>query len=169
MHVHCLGLQESPRFEKKGVFMVMVIGHKIWIKDGIKLRTNMNLKTGIQSFFMSGKYLFRVCFESSFTRMIPNLKYKWPPGRKRLQSLSPRHISIDTVINITCTCIFFSFWIYFLYFGINQNNFIDSDPILNIAGIKGFVDLTVLPMLHALAFCKKTNKNILTISVLSPN
>ena len=26
------------------------------------------------------KYVFRVCFESPFTRMISSLKYKWPPG-----------------------------------------------------------------------------------------
>ena len=29
---------------------------------------------------MNEKYVFRVCFESPFMRMISSLKYKWPPG-----------------------------------------------------------------------------------------
>ena len=31
------------------------------------------------SIFIPEKYVFRVCFESPFTRMISSLKYKWPP------------------------------------------------------------------------------------------
>ena len=32
------------------------------------------------SFFTKIRRLLRLCFESPFTRMIFNLKYKWPPG-----------------------------------------------------------------------------------------
>ena len=32
------------------------------------------------SIFIPVKYVFRVCFGIPFTRMISNLKYKWPPG-----------------------------------------------------------------------------------------
>ena len=32
------------------------------------------------SIFIPEKYVFRVCFESPFTRMISSLKYKCPPG-----------------------------------------------------------------------------------------
>ena len=32
------------------------------------------------SIFLPEKYVFRVCFESPFTRMIYSLKYKFPPG-----------------------------------------------------------------------------------------
>ena len=34
-----------------------------------------------RSIFIPEKYVFRVCLESPFTRMISSLKYKWgPPG-----------------------------------------------------------------------------------------
>ena len=36
------------------------------------------------SIFIPEKCAFRVCFESTFTRMISSLKYKWPPGNKPL-------------------------------------------------------------------------------------
>ena len=37
--------------------------------------------------FIPEKYVFiRVCFESPFTRMISNLKYKWPPGGTHLRN-----------------------------------------------------------------------------------
>ena len=35
------------------------------------------------SILIPEKYVFRVCFESRFTRMISSLKYKWPPGSAR--------------------------------------------------------------------------------------
>ena len=34
----------------------------------------------LESIFIPEKYVFGVCFESPFTRMISSLKYKWPPG-----------------------------------------------------------------------------------------
>ena len=46
--------------------------------DGqIKKNTCKNVYLG--SIFIPEKYVFRVCFESSITRMISSLKYKWPP------------------------------------------------------------------------------------------
>ena len=32
------------------------------------------------SIFIPEKYVFSVCFESPFMRMISSLKYMWPPG-----------------------------------------------------------------------------------------
>ena len=44
-----------------------------------KLKKNACKNAYLGSIFIPAKYAFRVCFESPFTRMISNLKYKWPP------------------------------------------------------------------------------------------
>ena len=44
-----------------------------------KLKKNTCKNAYLGSIFIPEKYVFRVCFESPFTRMISNLKYKWPP------------------------------------------------------------------------------------------
>ena len=44
-----------------------------------KLKKNACKNAYLGSIFIPEKYVFRVCFESPFTRMISNLKYKWPP------------------------------------------------------------------------------------------
>ena len=44
-----------------------------------KLKKNAYKNAYLGSIFIPEKYVFRVCFESPFTRMISNLKYKWPP------------------------------------------------------------------------------------------
>ena len=46
-----------------------------------KLKKNACKNAYLRSIFIPEKYVFRVCFESPFTRMISNLKYKWPPSR----------------------------------------------------------------------------------------
>ena len=38
-----------------------------------------HVKTRSEGLFSYLKNVFRVCFESPFTRMISSLKYKWPP------------------------------------------------------------------------------------------
>ena len=48
-----------------------------------KLKKNACKNAYLGSIFIPEKYVFRVCFESPFTRMISNLKYKWPPGGRR--------------------------------------------------------------------------------------
>ena len=68
---------KTSKIGKKGVFLAMVINFgKRWRK--IKKKTCKNAYLG--SIFIPGKYVFRVCFESPFTRMISNLKYKCPRG-----------------------------------------------------------------------------------------
>ena len=70
---------KTSKIGKKGVFLAMVINFgKRWRK--IKKKTYKNAYLG--SIFIPRKYVFRVCFESPFTRMISNLKYKWPPWAK---------------------------------------------------------------------------------------
>ena len=79
MYVHTL-LRDAKMFKtrKKAVFLAMFIIFFKKKKDGGHLRASMQkVKQG--SIFMAGKYMFRVCFENPFTRMISNLKYKWPP------------------------------------------------------------------------------------------
>ena len=49
-------------------------GHDRQIKE-----KRMQKRVFIVSIFIPEKYMFRVCFESPFTRMISNLKYKCPP------------------------------------------------------------------------------------------
>ena len=44
-----------------------------------KSKKNACKNAYLGSIFIPEKYVFRVCFESPFTRMISNLKYKWPP------------------------------------------------------------------------------------------
>ena len=44
-----------------------------------KLKKNACNNAYIGSIFIPGKYVFRVRFESPFTRIISSLKYKWPP------------------------------------------------------------------------------------------
>ena len=39
-------------------------------------------KRVFRSIFIPEKYVFKVCFESRFTRMVSSLKYKWPPGQR---------------------------------------------------------------------------------------
>ena len=44
-----------------------------------KLKKNACKNAYLGSIFIPEKYVFRVCFESPFTRVISNLKCKWPP------------------------------------------------------------------------------------------
>ena len=75
--VHRLGVQKRPKLEKKGVFLAILTSLGKEMTD--KLRKT-HAKTCIGFIFIPEKYVFRVCFESPFTRMISSLKYKWPPG-----------------------------------------------------------------------------------------
>ena len=52
-------------------------GYKFWKKDGGKLRKTCK-HAYLGSIFMPEKYVIRACFENPFTRMISNLKYKYP-------------------------------------------------------------------------------------------
>ena len=57
-----------------------VLGHieKFWKGHEGHIKKNL---CNLGSIFTPEKYVLRVCFESSFTRMISSLKYKWwPPG-----------------------------------------------------------------------------------------
>ena len=67
MLVHCLRVQKHPKLEKNGC--VFGDGHIFFF------------------FFVPGKYMFRVCFETPLTRMISNLKYKWPQAIDKRASL----------------------------------------------------------------------------------
>ena len=61
-----------------------VFGHidKFWNGHDAQIEKNAckNAYLGYIFIFIPEKYVFRVCFESPFTRMISSLKYKWPPG-----------------------------------------------------------------------------------------
>ena len=45
-----------------------------------QIKENVCKNAYLGSIFIPEKYVFRVCFESPFTRMISGLKYKCPPG-----------------------------------------------------------------------------------------
>ena len=68
---------------KKGVFLVRLTNFG---KDVMGKLRKIHAETRLGSIFMPEKYVFRVCFESPFTRMISSLKYKWPP-REKIQIL----------------------------------------------------------------------------------
>ena len=56
---------------------VLVILTK-FVKNMMNKLRKMHAKH-VGSIFMPEKYVFRVCYESLFTRMLSSLKYKWPP------------------------------------------------------------------------------------------
>ena len=74
--VHRLGVQKRAKLEKGCVFGHITNFGKDMM-DWLKKNACKNAYLG--SIFIPEKYVFRVCFESPFTRMISNLKYKWPP------------------------------------------------------------------------------------------
>ena len=59
-----------------------VFGHfdKFWNGHDAQIKKNASKNAYLGSIFIPEKYVFRVCFENPFTRMISSLKYKWPPG-----------------------------------------------------------------------------------------
>ena len=67
---------KTCKIGKKGVF-----GHtdKFWNGHDAQIKTNTCKNVYLGSIFIPEKYVFRVCFESPFTRMISSLKYKCPP------------------------------------------------------------------------------------------
>ena len=73
-----LGVQKRPKLEKKGC----VFGHidKFWEGNDGQIKKNTCKNRYLGFIFIPEKYVFRVCFESPFTKMISSLKYKWPPG-----------------------------------------------------------------------------------------
>ena len=67
---------KTCKIGEKGVF-----GHidKFWKGHDRQIKKNTCKNTYLCSIFIPEKYVFGVCFESPFTRMISCLKYKWPP------------------------------------------------------------------------------------------
>ena len=59
-----------------------VFGHfnKFWKGHDAQIKKNACTNAYLGSSSIPEIYVFRVCFESPFTRMISSLKYKWPPG-----------------------------------------------------------------------------------------
>ena len=67
---------KTCKIAKKGVFLVILTNFG---KDMMeKIRKTHAENTYLGSSFIPEKYVFRVCFESPFMRMISNLKYKAP-------------------------------------------------------------------------------------------
>ena len=62
--------------KKGGIF-----GHSgiFWTGLGGQIKKYACKNVYLGSIFIPEKYVFRVCFESPFTRMISSLKYKCPP------------------------------------------------------------------------------------------
>ena len=58
-----------------------VFGHidKFWNRHDAQIKKNASKHAYLWSIFTPAKYVFRVCFENPFTRMISSLKYKCPP------------------------------------------------------------------------------------------
>ena len=58
-----------------------VFGHidKFLNRHDAQIKKNASKNAYLGSIFIPEKYVFRVCFENPFTRMISSLKYKCPP------------------------------------------------------------------------------------------
>ena len=52
------------------------------------------------SIFIPEKYVFRVCFESPFMRMISSLKYKCPPPQGELTKSENKKLESDVIFMI---------------------------------------------------------------------
>ena len=74
--VHRSWVQKHAKLEKRCVFGNI---DKFWKGHEGQIKTNACKKAYLGSIFIPEKYVFRVCFESPFTRMISSLKYKWHP------------------------------------------------------------------------------------------
>ena len=59
-----------------------IFGHidKFWNGHDAQIKKNACKNANLGSNFIPEKYVFRVCFENPFMRMISSLKYKWTPG-----------------------------------------------------------------------------------------
>ena len=75
--VHCLGVQKRAKLKKGCVFCHI---DKFWKGHDGQIKKNTCKNPYLGSIFTPENYVFRVCFESPFTRMISSLKYKCPPG-----------------------------------------------------------------------------------------
>ena len=86
-------MQKRAKLEKKGC----VFGHtdKSWKGHDGQIKKNTCKNTYLGSIFIHEKYVFRVCFESPFTRMISSLKYKWPLGIFTVAMVSSMEIAIS--------------------------------------------------------------------------
>ena len=71
-------MQKHTKFEKNVCVLVILTNFGKAMTDKFLKNSCKNAYLG--SIFIPEKYVFRVCFESPFTRMISSLKYKWSPG-----------------------------------------------------------------------------------------
>ena len=69
-------VQKRAKLEKGYVFGQI---DKFWNGHDAQIKKNACKNAYLGSVFIPEKYVFRVCFESPFMRMISSLKYKWPP------------------------------------------------------------------------------------------
>ena len=70
------GVQNVQNWKKGYVF-----GHidKFWKGHDAQIKNLKRIQKRVESIFIPEKYVFRMCLESPFTRMISSLKYKFPP------------------------------------------------------------------------------------------
>ena len=70
----------TGKIGKKGYVLGQI--DKFWKGHDTQIKKNACKNPYLGSIFIPEKYVFRVCFESRFTRMISSLKYKWSPGQR---------------------------------------------------------------------------------------
>ena len=91
-------------------------GHidKLWKGHDGQIKKNTCKNTYLGSIFIPEKHMFRVCFESPFTRMISSLKYKCPPDmpatascicNKSLERFSRNRQEEENTITFRLKCI----------------------------------------------------------------
>ena len=103
--VHRLGVQKCAKLEKRVCFWPY---RQVWKGHDGQIKKNTCKNTYLGSIFIHEKYVFRVCFESPFTRMISSLKYKWPPRAlsimimPKIQPYSQKWLFHEIKINVHC-------------------------------------------------------------------
>ena len=75
--VHHLGMQKHSKLEEKGILLT-IFTTILKVNDVHWRKTCKNIYLG--SNFIPGWYVLRVCFQSPFTRMTSNSKYRCLPG-----------------------------------------------------------------------------------------
>ena len=99
--IHRLGVQKRAKLEKGCVLCHI---DKFWKGYDRQIEKNAckNVYLGSPCIFKPEKYMFRMWFESPFTRMISSLKYKCPPHPPMFDLCKTVHVLYTNVASFMC-------------------------------------------------------------------
>ena len=92
---------KTSKIQKKDFFFVFGRSDKFWEGHDGQIEKNAYKNAYLGSIFIPEKYVFRVCFESSFARMISSLKYKCSQGYMVVWSCAEKLFSLYIIVSIS--------------------------------------------------------------------